>query len=222
MLIICDFDGTITARDTNSHLAQRFAPDRYALLEDKLARRELSVREVLSAEFDRIGATINDLVDVALEVPVRRGFDRLIDFVLRSESALVVLSSGFRQLIEPILAREGVLGAMPLLANDLQVVDGRGTVAWRDLPQCAMCGEQCKRHDVGLLRGGAEHDGRQFERVVFIGDGFSDRCGAEAADVIFARDALASWLDRRDVGWLAWDDFDDIVDSLERRAEEGA
>ena len=64
----------------------------------------------------------------------------------------------------------------------------RGPDGWRrpasaTRPSCATCGEPCKR---GSLAG---------EPYVYVGDGYSDRCAALAADRVFARDALAHHLD---------------------------
>ena len=50
--------------------------------------------------------------------------------------------------------------------------------------------------------------------VVFVGDGFSDRCGAESADRVFARDSLASYLDKHGHAYEAWDDFTDVMQML--------
>lgn len=214
MRIICDFDGTVTERDTNSHMARTFAPETFAALEGQLATRELTVRDVLSAEFTGITAPLEEVVATALEIPVRPGFAELLDLAAARGAEFVLLSSGFRQLIEPILEREGLLGAVPLIANDIELDGVSGTITWRELPYCELCGEACKRVDMAALRAGHLHDGREAEQVVFIGDGFSDRCGADVADRIFARDSLAHWLDEQQIAWEAWSDFHDIARAL--------
>jgi len=210
MLIICDFDGTVTARDTNSALAQRFSPDAYAGLEGKLATRELTLREVLAGEFAGMSAELEEVVACALGIPFRDGFAELLATAHISGHEVVLLSSGFRQIIEPMLEREGLLGAVPLVCNDI-AFDGRGgTITWRELPTCEVCGEPCKRADVRRLRAESEHD-----TVVFVGDGFSDRCGADIADRIFARDSLSDWLNTQQVTWEPWDDFHDVARALQ-------
>jgi 2-hydroxy-3-keto-5-methylthiopentenyl-1-phosphate phosphatase len=42
---------------------------------------------------------------------------------------------------------------------------------------------------------------------VFVGDGYSDRCAALAADRVFARDGLAEYLDGRGVDYEPFTDF---------------
>lgn len=211
MLIICDFDGTVTARDTNTALARRFAPDALAAVEGKLASRELTLRDVLSAEFEDVRVGLDAVVDAALEIPFRPGFGELLDAAEAAGATVVLLSSGFREIIEPMLARDGLEGRVPLQANSIELDEHGGRVTWRDLPTCDLCGEPCKRHDVARLR--ARHAGGG-ETVVFVGDGLSDRCGAETADIVFARDSLARYLDDQGVEWRGWDDFHDVGASL--------
>jgi 2-hydroxy-3-keto-5-methylthiopentenyl-1-phosphate phosphatase len=212
MLIISDFDGTVTARDTNSTLARRFAPAAQERVEGKLATRELTIRDVLGAEYEAMTAGLDAIVEAALEIPFRAGFGEFVDAVEGAGARLVLLSGGFTQVIEPMLADKGFLGRVPLVANDIEFDESGGRVTWRELPVCDLCGEECKRHDVATLR--AQH--AQFnDTVVFIGDGFSDRCGAETADIVFARDNLAAYLDERELPYRPWDDFFDIAHSLD-------
>ena len=51
---------------------------------------------------------------------------------------------------------------------------------------------------------------------MYVGDGFSDRCIAEAADRVFARDGLARYLGGRGVAYEPFDDFYDVAGALRR------
>ncbi len=211
MLIICDFDGTVTARDTNSALARRFAPDAFERVEGLLATREMTLREVLSTEFAGFDVGLDDVLEEALRIPFRAGFVEFLDAAERADAQVMLLSSGFREIIEPMLARDGLQGRIPLVANGIEFGEQGGTITWRHLPTCELCEEPCKRHDVARLRERHAGDG---EHVVFVGDGFSDRCGAETADRVFARDSLARYLDERDLAYERWDDFGDVARAL--------
>jgi 2-hydroxy-3-keto-5-methylthiopentenyl-1-phosphate phosphatase len=126
---------------------------------------------------------------VRRHVTVRPGFR---DFA--RDHRPVILSSGFRELIEPVLEREGV--QLEVHANGLDARPDGWRAVWRDDAQCSECGEACKR-------GGLPDNGR----VLYVGDGYSDRCAALAADRVFARDALAAYLDRRGVAYEPFTDF---------------
>ena len=49
---------------------------------------------------------------------------------------------------------------------------------------------------------------------VYVGDGYSDRCAALAAERVFARDGLARWLGERAVAYTPFDDFRDVLAEL--------
>ena len=69
-------------------------------------------------------------------------------------------------------------------------------------------GSRSKRGAVARLGAG---------EVVYVGDGLSDRCVAQAADLVFARDGL-TYLDERDVDYERFDDFHDVLDTLRRES----
>ena len=69
---------------------------------------------------------------------------------------------------------------------------------------CAVCGQPCKRSALPA-------DGE----VVYVGDGYSDRCAALVADRIFARRGLAAYLDEQGVAYDPFEDLKEIVNALE-------
>jgi 2-hydroxy-3-keto-5-methylthiopentenyl-1-phosphate phosphatase len=56
------------------------------------------------------------------------------------------------------------------------------------------------------------------ERLVYLGDGISDRCAAQMADLVFARDGLAEYLLERRVPFVPFADFVGVRRELERPA----
>ena len=120
---------------------------------------------------------------------------------------LVVLSSGFRELIRPVLQREG-LDDVEVLSNSIEPDPAGWRASFRDETPCPVCGEPCKRA-VGV----AESDGKE---TVYVGDGVSDRCGAEASDRVFARRGLARYLAERGKPFEPFDDFHEIGRALTR------
>jgi 2-hydroxy-3-keto-5-methylthiopentenyl-1-phosphate phosphatase len=190
--IVLDWDGTVTERDTLDLVLQEFGdPEVYERVESALGRT-MTLNDVISEEFATVTSPLDEVVSWLLEhVRIRPGFAELA----RAYRPLIV-SSGFQELIEPVLEREGLLDAVELRANNVEARPGGWRVRFRVAQTCPACGEPCKRGD---LPAGVE--------VVYAGDSHSDLCAALAADRVFATGNLARWLRERDVPFAKLTDF---------------
>ena len=170
----------------------------YERAEAELERGTMTLNEVIAAEFAAVTAPLDEVVAyVVAEARVRPGFTELA----RWRRPLVV-SSGFHELIEPVLEREGVLAEVELRANRVDARPDGWRVLFRDVPTCAVCGERCKRADLP--------DGE----IVYAGDGYSDYCAALAAGRVFATGSLARYLDARRVPYEPLTDFRSLASTL--------
>jgi len=204
--LVVDFDGTITEQDMLDDIAQTFGDGQvYREVDEGLDRGSVPLREVIRREFEPVRAPLEEVVDYVLrETRVRAGFRDLVERARDEGWRFVVVSSGFHELIEPVLAREGV--SVELHANRVDPRPDGWRVLWSYGDDCETCGESCKRATVDALANGGE--------VVYVGDGYSDRCAAEDADRVFARRGLARWLDGRGVPYEPFEDFHDVARAL--------
>jgi 2-hydroxy-3-keto-5-methylthiopentenyl-1-phosphate phosphatase len=193
--LVVDWDGTITVQDSLVQVIHKFGdPALLAELEPRVGV-DLTLHEEIALEFEAITAPLEVAVAWVVEhVEVRPG--------LRELAALepLVISAGFHELIEPVLAREGV--ELEVLANRVEALPGGWRVHFRDETACATCGEPCKRSSLA---------GKPY---VYVGDGYSDRCAALAAERVFARDTLANYLDEVGVAYERFDDLHDVAAAL--------
>jgi 2-hydroxy-3-keto-5-methylthiopentenyl-1-phosphate phosphatase len=199
MRLVLDWDGTVTERDTLDLVLQEFGDaEIYERVESELERGTMTLNDVIAAEFATVKAPLDEVVSFVVErARLRPGFAQLA----RAWRPLVV-SSGFHELIEPVLEREGVLDAVELRANRVEARPEGWRVHFRVSETCESCGEACKRGD--LPEG----------EVVYAGDGHSDYCAALAADRVFAVGNLARWLERRGVPFSPLTDFRRLASEL--------
>jgi 2,3-diketo-5-methylthio-1-phosphopentane phosphatase len=200
--LVVDFDGTVTEQDMLDTVAREFGdPDVYREVEDGLHDGTITLRECITREFEPVTAPLDEVAGWILErVRVRPGFRELVDLADERGWGFTVLSSGFHELIGPVLACEGV--DVDVRANSVEPLPTGWRVRWRDEAVCSECGEACKRS--ALPEG----------EVVYVGDGFSDRCAALASDRVFATRGLARYLDERGVAYEPFDDFFDVASAL--------
>jgi 2-hydroxy-3-keto-5-methylthiopentenyl-1-phosphate phosphatase len=76
-------------------------------------------------------------------------------------------------------------------------------VVWNRERPCEVCGDWCKRG--GLPEGS----------FVYVGDGYSDRCPALAAERVFARAGLAEYLEREGRPFESFETLFDVLNALE-------
>ncbi len=200
--VVLDYDGTITESDYLDRAAKAFGdPAVYQEVEDGLDEGRLPLREVITREFAPVKAPLEDVVAWVLEhTKVRPGFAEFVSGARAAGWGVHIVSSGFHELIEPVLEREGV--AVPLHANRIDPHRDGWRVLWRYPDDCDECGESCKRT---LLPAG---------EVVYVGDGYSDRCAALAADRVFATAGLASYLAERGTPFEPFSDFHALSQAL--------
>jgi 2-hydroxy-3-keto-5-methylthiopentenyl-1-phosphate phosphatase len=200
--VVLDFDGTVTESDLLDRIALEFGdPDVYQEVEDALHEGRLPLRDVIVREFRPVTATLEEVVEWVLdEATVRRGFAEFVQEAQAAGWQVHVVSSGFHELIEPVLEQEGV--NVELHANRVDARPDGWLVEWRYPDDCEVCGESCKR---SLLPPG---------QVVYVGDGYSDRCAALAADRVFATSGLARYLSEQGKPFEPFSDFHALSEAL--------
>lgn len=199
MRLMLDWDGTVTETDSLWMALEEFGDQEvFARVEGSLVEGRLSFQQVMELEFATVTAPIEEVAAfLSREVRIRPGFAELA----HAERPLVV-SSGFHELIEPVLAREGV--ELELRANRIEAQPDGWRVVWRDPEPCPVCGDLCKRRSLPPAP------------FAYVGDGYSDRCAALVAERVFARDGLAEWLGSEGIAFERFDDLHDVLEALAR------
>jgi 2-hydroxy-3-keto-5-methylthiopentenyl-1-phosphate phosphatase len=197
MTVILDWDGTATVEDTLIVALREFGDWQvYLDAAAALARGEITLHEEIRRDAESIRTPIDEVVAwLAEHIELRAGLHELAE-----GHRTVIVSSNFSQLITPILDREGL--ELEVRANDVEWTPDGWRATFRNGEACGTCGEPCKRAD--LPEGG----------VVYVGDGYSDRCAAQMAERVFARDGLARYLDDRGVPFELFDDLHDVANAL--------
>jgi 2-hydroxy-3-keto-5-methylthiopentenyl-1-phosphate phosphatase len=203
--LLVDWDGTVTETDVLHLVIAEFGDiDVFRALEAEIGRK-LTLREVIACEMETVRAPEDEVVAWLLDnVRVRPGFAALV-----AGYDPLIVSAGFYELIDPILAREGLRARV--IANHVTADPGGWRAAFPEAEPCAVCGEACKRVTAAGLG-----------PFVFVGDGFSDRCISLAAERRFARDGLARWLEQEGVAYEPFEDFGDVIAALSGEPVGGA
>lgn len=195
--VVIDWDGTVTEVDTLHLALERFGDvEVYAAVESRIGNG-LTLQDAIAAEMKTITSPVREVVDYLTErVVLRAGF---ASFVERFDP--LVVSMGFHEVIDPLLSRHGIEARV--VANRLDPRPEGWRCVFRSESLCEVCGEPCKRSDVGGLG-----------PFAYVGDGISDQCIALAATRVFACDALAAYLAEHAIPFERFVDFDQLSRAL--------
>lgn len=201
-IVFSDFDGTITLKDTFVELLREFAPDHADDLMAQMYARTLTLRDGVTRLLETIPSSeYLNMVEFSKPHPIRSGFPEFLDFLDSRNVPCVVISGGVRLMVETVLA-----DLKPRLAG-LHAVDLDATgECFKVIP--THVGETELMAKVDVM---ANYD---FDESIAIGDSITDFNMAMAADLVFARDRLAKYLDEQGKPYVAWNDFFDIRDYL--------
>jgi 2-hydroxy-3-keto-5-methylthiopentenyl-1-phosphate phosphatase len=210
LFIVCDFDGTITERDTLDLLVHHFAPTVWDSVESRLRAGDVTLLQAMEEEFRAVRASESEVVDFILrESGIRKGFPEFVQWVERQGYELVVVSAGFRTLIDPVLEQAG-LHHLHVHAGDALFTREGAFLSFP--PASAACIAECGHCKSETIAAHGPFSGP----VVYVGDGYSDRCSAQEADVVFAREGLAEYLDQLGLPYYPFETFFDVLAVLEQ------
>jgi 2,3-diketo-5-methylthio-1-phosphopentane phosphatase len=204
VFISIDFDGTITEVDITDAIIQEFAASGWEAAEDLWEKGLIGSKECLARQMDLVNAPLDTLLDFVGKFSIRRGFRDFVGLLEDHDIPFAILSDGFAVFIERILLNAGLKG-MPVYAGKLG--RGKGTVRTAFPFSSLDClSGTCKCKVARDLSGGLP--------IVHIGDGRSDFCLAEKAELVFARGRLADFCGGNRVPYISFETFRDIENHL--------
>ncbi|HEX3699766.1 MAG TPA: MtnX-like HAD-IB family phosphatase [Phenylobacterium sp.] len=186
MQVFCDFDGTISVVDTTDRVLARLAAPAWEALEADWLAGRIDAAACMRGQIALIEGSDAELDAVLAEVEVDPGFPAFAAWCAAHDVPLSVVSDGVDYFIRKILARHG-LAHLPVVSNRLAGRPGARRLAQPHAREgCAAGAGVCKCE-------AAASRTEPGQTVVYIGDGRSDFCVAQRADVLFAKAALADY-----------------------------
>ncbi len=206
LCLFCDFDGTIARRDVGYHLFRHFSGGKTEELVKQWQTGQIDTCECLVAEAAMCQASPDEIYAFLDQIELNRGFAEFAALCEENQVDLTILSEGLDIYIAHILARHG-LGHLTVSANHGFLEDNTVKVRFpRVNKTCLRCGS-CKGERI------REYREAQPESVmaVFVGDGLSDICAVNEADLVFAKKALEQHCRMNNIGYVPYDYFDDVT-----------
>jgi 2-hydroxy-3-keto-5-methylthiopentenyl-1-phosphate phosphatase len=206
--IFCDFDGTVCLQDVGEQFFRKFAGE----------EAEVSIRRLLSGEITMQmwfvelcnvipAITRDELLMFVDRFSVDPHFSEFVNFCTDRDIPVTILTDGLDVYVERVLTN-AALGHVAFFSNHAEFIEGRlkPSFPYTDA-ECSLCGS-CKRNH--MLNASADDD-----IIVYIGDGFSDRCAVRFADFVFAKRQLIKYCQQQNITYFAFDNFSDVQMKME-------
>ena len=214
ILILCDFDGTVSIKDTVNRLVRDHVTDpEWRFHVKRYMRGEIGSRAV----YDAVGPMMSMHRDqfekfVQEHSELDPGFPAFLQWARRRGIDVKILSDGFDVTIETLLAHHGI-DDLEIFANCLEFQDDSRIALSNphSNPECGRCGT-CK---LGIL----QRHRNEYDKIILIGDGESDRHAAKEADGVVALKELFLFCARQGIPAIRANGFHEIPHLLSRHIE---
>jgi 2-hydroxy-3-keto-5-methylthiopentenyl-1-phosphate phosphatase len=208
--IVCDFDGTISRPDTVDRILAALADPAWRAIEQEWERGLIDSRECMARQVALLRggwSAIERFLDAC--VSVEPSFAPFAAWCAHRGLPLRIASEGLDQVIRHLLVRQRItvdsIWASRLLSGD----DGSLALDFSHANGQTHCGSALCKCEV------FSRSSREPIRVL-IGDGRSDFCAADHADVVFARTALLAYCRTQGIRCVPFESFDTVRVFLER------
>ncbi|MBN1380690.1 MAG: MtnX-like HAD-IB family phosphatase [Deltaproteobacteria bacterium] len=202
--MICDFDGTVSTVDIGNRVLNRFTENKWQDIDRGYITGEVGSREAYAKGAPLFRGGREEVLDYCLET--ERIDPYFVDFYrfCRDQGIdLIIASDGFDFYIEAVLSKYN-LTEIAFFSNHAEFHEN-GSLSF-SFPamndDCGKCGA-CK--NTVLQRHRAVYD-----RIIYVGDGHSDVCPSQKADLVFAKRVLYEKCLENQTACIPYENFRDV------------
>lgn len=219
--VFCDFDGTVTKKDVWVDALGRFIKDKesfHSVCRDFEFGR-ITSRECIKKELDLVNNFSFEVFNTYIEQQeIDDYFFDFIEYCKINKFEVILLSEGLDYYINYLLDKFNI--GLKHYSNKLIFLkSNEETKLTCEFPysdeNCNSCGVS-KRN---ILMANTHE--LEKEISVFIGDGVSDFCVSNYADIVFAKHKLASYCWKNNITYYEYSDFKDIKNKFIKLIDKG-
>ena len=202
--IYCDFDGTITEKDVVNSFFEIYAPPKWLeyeklWTEGKITSQENAIKQVaLLPEVTK--KQLDEFID---NIKLDEYFLDFIKFTKSKNIKFTILSDGFDLFIQKTLEKYNI-SDIQFYANHIIYENNKFKIEFPyHSTTCDIGAGMCKCEKV------------KEKTFCYIGDGTSDRCIAQKANLLFATKNLQKYCEKNLINYYPFKSFRNIIEVLE-------
>ena len=212
--VFSDFDGTIIVKDSTDELVKIYGNELTKREEElfwaDLQAGKVNNRETILRLYQHMRLTPQMYYELLYSIPLSPGFARFYDAVKAAGKTITVLTGSAREGVREYLREKG-FGDITVHGNRMETPEGIVEIHCANEVEDTLCGMGDCAHCKSIWLKKAGESGK---KTLYIGDGVTDLCAAKQADLVFARDYLATHCEANGIPFVRYDSFDDIYNYL--------
>jgi 2-hydroxy-3-keto-5-methylthiopentenyl-1-phosphate phosphatase len=210
ILILTDFDGTISTVDLGSQIINKFATESLSDIEKAFVKGKIGSRVAYERIAPRLkGSRAKMLKHILTIEKLDPYFPEFYSLSSRKGIDVKIVSDGLDFYIDAVLNKYNLSG-IECYSN--LAVFGLNSSLSIEFPGmndfCGRCGT-CKSRILNSYR-------LIYDKIIYIGDGYSDFCPSRYADIVFAKEILFERCEQEGTPCIPFKDFSEINDYLKK------
>jgi 2-hydroxy-3-keto-5-methylthiopentenyl-1-phosphate phosphatase len=208
LVVLSDFDGTITDIDTGEFVLRKFAQGEWKIFDKMLERGEITLEECLTKQFSKVKTRRKEIIS-ALDLErifLRKNFKIFLASCLEQRIPFRIVSAGLDFCIKHLLTANKI--------TDVKIICPK-----------AKCTKQGIRFYFPIIQNKKSNNFKegcvraykaQNRKVIFIGDGVSDYEAAKASHISFAvrGSNLARIMKQHRIKFREFSDFEEVANQI--------
>lgn len=204
-MVFFDFDNTITPFDILDNIIERFSVNKnWVVFEQDWKKGKIGSRVCLEGQLRSVRVSRKDLFAYLARIKIDPHFSELFAMLKREGLRPIILSDNFSLIVNFILKNNGICG-VPVYANGLKFSKNRLIPNFPYFNHYCLTCAHCKKKN--LLKKDIKN-----KIIMYVGDGLSDICPAEYADIVFAKGRLLEYFRKKRRLCVAFKNLEDIYE----------
>jgi 2,3-diketo-5-methylthio-1-phosphopentane phosphatase len=206
-IVFCDFDGTISKKDTINDFLDKFADKKWLEIEKDWVDGKISTINAMKSQFGLIKGMTQEKFDNFFEkIEIDDYFKEFYAFAKSKGIKIVILSDGFEYFVRRVLEKNGI-DDIEIYSNHFEFKDGQFIMDFPNYDSnCERKAGTCKCSFIEKFR-------HLYKKVIYIGDGASDFCPAKKVDFLFAKKQLLNYCIVNDISHIKYGDFKEVINN---------
>ena len=203
--VVCDFDGTLTQKDVGEVVLDKFGNPSWKIIDKEWSEGVYGSKIALDKQFSEIRCSKEELFEFLTTIELDPYTKELIEFCKDKEIPFFVVSDGFDLYIEKVFELNNIKAEF--FANHAEIQDNLFKI---DFPftkkGCGWCAN-CKKFHISNIK-------KTSPKIIYVGDGDSDRHAAKVSDVVFAKDKLEKYCQKKEIDYILYKNLKKVINYL--------